>query len=109
MSTRADPFAILKEPPAFTTKPKPDKAIPSETMERIAEQNNFPSRQAPKASATPRRKPRRYKTGRNQQLNIKATGETIERFLKAADERHVPLGELLRLAVDALDRAGSTP
>jgi hypothetical protein len=72
-------------------------------MERIAEQNNFPSRQAPKASATPRRKPRRYKTGRNQQLNIKATGETIERFLKAADAESVPLGEMLKRALDVFE------
>jgi hypothetical protein len=103
MSTRADPFAILKEPPAFTTKSRPDKAVPTETIERIAEQNNFPSRQAPRAPATPRRKPRRYKTGRNQQLNIKATGETIERFLKAADAQNVPLGEMLKQALDVFE------
>lgn len=30
-------------------------------------------------------------------------GETIEKFLKTADDRHVPLGELLRLALDALE------
>ena len=75
-------------------------------MERIATDNNFPSRQAPKAPATPRRKPRRYKTGRNQQLNIKATGETIERFLKAADAESVPLGEMLKRALDVFEANG---
>jgi hypothetical protein len=45
-------------------------------------------------------------TGRNQQLNIKATGETIEKLYKLADEGEVPLGELLKQVLDALDRAG---
>jgi hypothetical protein len=105
MSTRVNPFADLKEPPPFTTKPKKETPVAEDAIARIADDNNFPSRQAPKP-AVPRRKPRRYRTGRNQQINIKATGEVIENFLKTADERHVPLGELLRLALDALDRAG---
>jgi hypothetical protein len=106
MSTRVNPFANVSDAPVFTTKPKPEKPVETETMERIAAENKFPSRQAPKTPAIPRRKPRRYKTGRNQQLNIKATGETIERFLKAADAQNVPLGEMLKQALDAFERAG---
>jgi len=108
MSARVDPFALLKEPlPAFTTKAKTDKPITKETIERIAEENNFPSRQA-KTPSAPRRKPRVYRTGRNQQFNAKATPETIQRFYKLADEKHVPLGELLKLALDALEREGAS-
>jgi hypothetical protein len=107
MSARVNPFATLNDPPVFTPKPKADKAVQKETIARIADDNNFPSRQAPKPSA-PRRKPRRYRTGRNTHLGIKATAETIERFYKAADERNVPSGELLRLALDALDRVGES-
>jgi hypothetical protein len=103
MTGRVDPFAVLKEPTSFPTKPKQEKRVEESAIERIAEQNNFPSRQAPKAPAQPRRKPRRYKTGRNQQLNIKATGETIERFLKAADAESVPLGEMLKRALDVFE------
>ena len=107
---RVDPFAVLKEPlPSFTTKPKTDKPVAKETIERIAEENNFPSRQAPKSPKVERRKPRIYRTGRNQQFNAKATPETIERFYKLANEKNVPLGELLRLALDALERAGGSP
>jgi hypothetical protein len=109
MSTRVNSFATVSEAPVFTTKPKPDKPAQTEAMERIATENNFPSRQAPKTQAPPRRKPRRFKTGRNQQLNIKATGETIDRLYKAADARNVPLGEMLKQALDTLeagDRAG---
>lgn len=109
MSGRADPFAILKEPlPSFATKPRADKPMAKETIERIAEENNFPSRQAAKAPNTPRRKRRVHRTGRNQQFNAKATPETIDRFYKLANEKKVPLGELLRLALEALERAGVT-
>jgi hypothetical protein len=48
---------------------------------------------------------RRYKTGRNQQINIKATPEAIERLYKMADARRVPLGELLERALDALEQS----
>jgi hypothetical protein len=108
MSTRVNPFATLNDPPpAFTTKPKAEKPVQQETIERIAEQNNFPSRQAPKAVKAERRKPRVYRTGRNQQFNAKATPDTIQRFYKAADDKRVPLGELLKRGLDALDAVDS--
>jgi hypothetical protein len=103
MSTRINPFGNLSDPPIFATKPKKRTSVEKETMERIAEQNNFPSRQAPKAPKIERRKPRTHRTGRNQQFNAKATPETIQRFYKAADDRRVPLGELMKQALDALD------
>jgi hypothetical protein len=110
MSGRVDPFAILKEPlPSFTTKARKETRVEEEAVARIAEENNFPSRQAIKAPSTPRRKRRVYRTGRNQQFNAKATPETTEKIYKLANERNVPLGELLRLALDALERAGVSP
>jgi hypothetical protein len=108
MSGRIDPFAHLKDPPVFKTKPRAEKAVAEEIVERLAEQNDFPSRQAPKAVKESRRKRRVYTTGRNRQFNIKATAETVERFYKMADERKVPLCELLELALDALDRGGES-
>ena len=53
MSTRVNPFATLAEPPVFTTKPKADKPVEQEVIARIAEENNFPSRQAPKPPKEP--------------------------------------------------------
>jgi hypothetical protein len=100
MSTRINPFANLAEPPVFTTKPRRETPVTEEAITRIAEEHNFPSRQAVKA---PKRKPRIYRTGRNQQFNAKATPETIQRFYKVADEKRVPLGELLKQGLDALE------
>ena len=109
MNTRVNPFATLSDPPVFATKAKTDKPIATATIERLAEENNFPSRQAVKPQPKePRRKRRVYTTGRNRQFNIKATAETVERFYKMADERKVPLCELLEQALDALEGAGAS-
>jgi len=108
MSTRVNPFATLADAPVFTTKPKAEKPIEKEIAARLAEENDFPSRQATKPPKEPRRKSRVHRTGRNRQFNVKAKNETVERFYKMADERHVPLGELLEQALDALDRAGGS-
>ena len=73
MSGRVNPFGNLDEPPVFATKPKPGKPVEKESIARLAEEHNFPSRQAPKAPKEPRRKARTYRTGRNTQFNAKAT------------------------------------
>jgi hypothetical protein len=103
MSTRVNPFDSLADPPVFATKPKKETPVEKDTIERIAEQNNFPSRQAPKTSKEPRRKARTHRTGRNTQFNAKATPETIERFYKVANDRRVVLGELLKQGLDAIE------
>lgn len=108
MNERANPFAQLNEPVNFSTKPRQQKPVEEAVIEDLAKQNNFPSRQAPKASSVPRRKVRRFRTGRNQQVNIKATAETIERFIKAADVKNVPLGEMLKQLLDTHDGAGGS-
>jgi hypothetical protein len=106
MNGRVDAFAMLKETTAFPTKPKSEKPVEESAIAEVARANNFPSRQS-RPDAPPKRKQRRYRTGRNRHLGIKATDETVERFYKAADNRNVPLGKLLELALDALDRAGA--
>ena len=102
---RANPFGDLTAD--FAPKKTPAKPVEPAQIERLAEDNGFPSRQrlpvAKQAPAPLERQRRRYTTGRNQQLNIKATAETVERFYRLADKRAVPLGELLELALKALE------
>lgn len=105
MSERANPFADLKIPRTFSTKPKTSKPVEEQNIARIADDNNFTSREPPKAPKTPKRKPRIHKTGRNQQFTAKVTAETISKIYKLADDRKIPLGELLRLAIEALERS----
>ena len=102
-TNRANPFSDIETLPAFEPKPKSSKPVAKDQIEKIAEANGFPSRQAARAPATVR-SGRRYKTGRNQQINIKATAQVIERLYKIADARRVPLGEVLEQALDALER-----
>ncbi len=103
-TTRANPFADIGNLPAFEPKPKASKPLVSEQLDKIAEADGFPSRQPARPQAHVR-KGRRYRTGRNQQINIKATQPVIERLYKMADTRRVPLGELLEQALDALERS----
>jgi hypothetical protein len=108
MSERANPFADLKIPQTFSTKPKAARPVEEQTIARIADDNNFTSREPPKPK-TPKRKPRVHRTGRNQQFTAKVTAETIAKIYKLADDRKIPLGELLRLAVDAMEKAEDAP
>jgi hypothetical protein len=108
LSTRVNPFANLTEPqPIFTTKPKQEKPLETDVIARLADDNNFPSRQAAKTPKEPRRKRRVYTTGRNRQFNIKVTSETLERFYKLAEDKNVSLCKLLEYALDALEAEGA--
>ena len=122
MTGRANPFGDLGD---FAAKPKTQaKPVEPAQIERLASEHGFPSRQSAPAPAAPKTRPaaatpaarapvaakptqavRRYTTGRNRQLNLKASAETIERFYRLADAHQVPLAELFELAVDALETA----
>ena len=108
MNMRKNPLADLVNASSFQTKPPRPQPVSDDAIERIAENRNFPSREAPKA-VQPTIQQRRYRTGRDQHVGIKTTAETRKKLYKAADLRKVPLGELLRLALDALERAAATP
>lgn len=102
MNERVNPFGDLGDfQPA---KPKPTSQATKAAIDQVAAENNFPSRQAAKPSEQPgRRQQRRHRTGRNQQINIKATAETVAQFNRLADELGVPLGEVLERALNALE------
>ena len=100
---RANPFDDLGD---FAPKAQA-KPVQAQQIERIAAEMGFPSRQAVAAPAHPRKTQarRRYTTGRNQQLNVKATAETVALFYRLADQQDVPLGELLDQALQALEKS----
>lgn len=106
MNGRANPFADLSDLSGFAVKepkPKPDRGI----IEKLAEDASFPSRSPrPARPDEPTRQvsPRRYVTGRNRQINIKATDETIAKLYAIADHLNVPLGAVLEEALGLLAR-----
>jgi hypothetical protein len=108
--SRVNPFENLSD--EFSVKLKTQKQTvenEKDLINQIAEENNFPSRQPSyENTASPSvKQQRRYRTGRNQQLNIKATEQTISKFYRLADEQHITLAELLERALDALEKSQS--
>ena len=99
---RADPFAGSEfDLSGFAPAPAKKPAAAREVIRKVSEEQNFPSRApAKKKEATPQR---RRRTGRNVQINIKATPQTIERLVSIADREGWVLGEALEHAVEALD------
>jgi hypothetical protein len=76
----------------------------------VAEQAGFRSREpAAPTPEPPRREPRRYRTGRNVQLNLKVRQEAVDAFYRLADAKGWVLGEAFEHAVAALGREIGTP
>ena len=104
--------SIFEEPEeldlsGFAPKSAPDTdAPPAEKVRAVAEAAHFTSREArPQKAASPaKRAPRRHRTGRNVQLNLKASQETVDAFYAMSDKQGWVLGETLELAVQALER-----
>jgi hypothetical protein len=89
MSDRADPLGDLAE---F----KPGPTAPTAPRDRI--------RDASELAGFPSRAPRRWRTGRNTQLNLKVSADVLDRFAALANRRRVPFGALLE---QLLDEAGA--
>lgn len=89
----------------FKPKPADKKAPAAEAVRKVAEAAHFPSREpAAPVAAQQGREGRRYRTGRNVQMNVKVTPETLERVYKVADAHEWVLGEVLERAMIALEK-----
>jgi hypothetical protein len=91
----------------FAPKAGVDRAAPSpEQVKAVAEAARFRSREpaAKMPPAVPKRLPRRYRTGRNVQFNVKASQETVDAFYAISDRKGWVLGETLEHALEALQR-----
>ena len=91
----------------FAPKPRTPAAARPEEVKALAEGTAFRSRDPKTATpATPapplRREPRRYRTGRNVQLNLKVRQEAADAFYRLADSTGLVLGEVFERAVEAL-------
>jgi hypothetical protein len=104
--------SIFEEPEeldvsGFAPKGPPSIAAPPAAQVRaVSEAAKFPSREAqtrPPVPA-PKREPRRYRTGRNVQFNMKASQKAVEAFYAISDNQGWVLGETLEHAVAALQR-----
>lgn len=86
----------------FAPKPRTGPAGPAkDDVRAVAEAANFRSREG--ADAPRRPVQRRYRTGRNAQINIKATQETIDAFVAISERQGWVMGETLEHALKALE------
>ena len=96
---RADPLGDISDfAPALPAKPK----APVAAVRKVSEANGFTARHAPAMARPPQR---RHRTGRNAQLNLKVTPETLAQFTAIADRENWLLAETLEHALDALEKA----
>lgn len=89
----------------FKPKAVEPPAVSREDVKAVSEGASFRSREPqPPAPKPVKREQRRYRTGRNQQLNIKARAEAIEAFYQITDQQGWVLGETFERAIEALKR-----
>ena len=90
-----------------TARQKPEKTA----SRLVAEASGFKSREATKTERAGEGSvvPRRRRTGRNAQFNLKARPDTIEAFCAVADQQGWGLGETLEKAVELLEREYGCP
>src|SRR5262249_34621192 len=90
----------------FSPKEALAPKVPPQQVRAVSEAAKFQSREpsSEMSADLTRREPRRYRTGRNIQLNIKARATAIEAFYAIADRKGWVLGETFERAVAALDR-----
>ena len=104
MSARAPVFDETLDVSGFAPK---QAATPDAALVRAAAGPAFRSRE-PTPAAPPPREPRRHRTGRNVQLNLKVRQQDADAFYALADEKGWVLGEAFQMAVDALRRQSGT-
>ena len=92
----------------FAPKPAEKAAEKREQVRAVSEAASFRSREPKAAPAVPaastKREQRRYRTGRNAQLNIKIKPETLEDFYALVDRTGWVQGEAFERAIEALKR-----
>ena len=102
-SRRAPVFTEDLDVSEFTPAPAA-KGVDRDKVKAVAGPATFRSREPEAAPAPIRREMRRYRTGRNVQLNLKVRQEDADIFYALADEHGWVLGEAFQKAVEALQR-----
>jgi len=91
---------------SFAPKAKDASAPPPEQVRAVSQAAQFHSREAPavKSEMQPKRAIRRYRTGRNVQIAVKARQETVDAIYAVTDAQGWVLGYTLQRAIEALQR-----
>jgi len=93
--------ALLSES-LLAHRPRKGEAKP-QTETQASEPEASPSVERAGEPATPARR-RKRRSQNTQQLNLRVSEETLERFTKLADSKNLIFGDLLALLLDELER-----
>jgi hypothetical protein len=106
MNARVDPFQNLDD---FKPQKKGEKKpISQSIIDKVAEENNFPSRKA--AETAPQVSPEKFVRPKRKrapaasvQINVRSTIADAERFYALLDRSNLSLGELFNKMLDAYE------
>lgn len=113
--------AEAKPQSEFKVKTAVPPRPPQEMLDEVAEKNGFDSRQPARparpatqspnseesaAAVTPRiKRQRRQRVARTQQINLRVTESTMDRYYALADKLQIPMGELLDRLLTAYENS----
>jgi hypothetical protein len=92
---RRNLLAVATETPS----PLPDEAIAA-----VAARNGFPAAAADVTVAEASLRRRRQPTGRDHQFNVRLRRDTLDFIYAQANERNIPVAQVIEEATDALRR-----
>jgi len=92
---------------AIVTPPQP---LPDDALAAVASRNGFPAAVPPSAPIAPpvadesQRRRQRQPTGRDHQFNVRLRKDTLDFIYAQANERNIPIAQVIEEATDALRR-----
>jgi hypothetical protein len=89
------------DPTDFSQFRKPARKVDLSVVDSANEALGY---SAPKPIQAPAPQRRLFRTGRNVQFNIKASAETVRRFVAISDAYEWPSGLTMEYAIDALEK-----
>ncbi len=89
--------------------PSPSSPLPEEAIAAVAARNGFPIAATPVVSVPPvadsgSRRRQRQPTGREHQFNVRLRQDTLDFIYGQANERNVPIAQVIEEMVEALKR-----
>ena len=97
----------IKRRNLFAVQPTPE-ALPVEAIAAVATRNGFPEVEASTLPAAPTdqqgARRQRQPTGRDHQFNVRLRRDTLDFIYAQANERNIPVAQVIEEATDALKR-----